>query len=69
MPGKYSVVVKKTLINLKLHLKKIEKFQKFPPIFMRKTYFKDIFFSRNLSFTPGLLKPITDFKRGVPKKQ
>ena len=34
---------------------------------MPKTYIKDPFFSRNLSFTPDLLKIITDFKRGVPK--
>ena len=65
MPQKCSLMVK-YVDKLEISPKKIEKFQKLSPIFMRKTYIKDPFFSRNLSFTPDLLKTITDFKRGVP---
>ena len=65
MPDKYSVMVR-YVDNLENSAKKIEMFQKLPPIFMPKTYIKDPFYSRNPSFTPDLLKIITDFRRGVP---
>ena len=66
MPQKCSVMVKYVDKLENSPKKKLKKFQKISPIFMRKTYIKDPFFSRNLSFTPDLLKTKTDFKRGVP---
>ena len=47
MPDKCSIMVEYT-DKPKNSLKKIEKFQKFPPICRRKRYLKDPFFSHNL---------------------